>query len=302
MDECSLAERFEAQRSRLRAMAHRILGSPVEAEDALQDAWLRVSRADGAAIDNLDGWFTTIVARVCLNALESRRNRREAPLDEHVHGAPSLGEGAAGDPEQEALLADAVGVALLVVLDRLPPTERLAFVLHDLFAVPFDMIAEILDRSPAAARQLASRARRRVRGASGDWPKSRAQLARKRAVVDAFLAAARLGDFDALLRVLDPDVTLRADATAVSLAMSRAATGAPALARDVRGSQAVARAFSGRAAAAQPALIDGRVGAVWYVDGRPQAVFDLTIRHGKVAAIDLVCEPTAILDLAIAPL
>src|SRR6266511_368032 len=201
-----LAERFEEHRVRLRAVAYRMLGSLSEAEDAVQEAWLRLSRQDPSGIENLAGWLTTVVARVCLNVLQSRKSRREEPLEGHVPD-PIVSPEDLVDPEQQALLADSVGLALLVVLDTLAPAERLAFVLHDMFDVPFDEIAPIVGRSPAAARQLASRARRRVKGAA---PVPDADLARQRAVVDAFLAAARGGDFDALLAVLDPDVVLRA--------------------------------------------------------------------------------------------
>jgi len=208
-----LAERFEADRAHLRAVAYRVLGSRVEADDAVQDAWLRVSRADVSDIRNLTGWFTTIVARICLNALQSRRARGERPLDEQV-SEPTQGS----DPERDAVLADTVGTALLVVLDTLPPAERLAFVLHDLFAVPFDEIAPVVERSAAAARQLASRGRRRLRTASTEP----GDASRQRAVVEAFLAASREGNFEALLTVLDPDVVLRADSTAVQAAVSPA--------------------------------------------------------------------------------
>src|SRR6478672_1891557 len=207
MDENALAERFEAQRARLRAVAFRILASSSEADDAVQEAWLRLSRTDVNAIENLDGWLTTVVARVCLSMLQSRKTRREAPLCEAADHTDDV------DPAEEAVLADSVGAALLVVLDTLSPAERLAFVLHDMFAMPFDEIAPIIDRPPAAARQLASRARRRVQG---NVPASDPDPARQREVVDAFLAASRGGDFEALLAVLDPDVLLRADAGAAS--------------------------------------------------------------------------------------
>jgi len=202
-----LAERFEEHRTRLRAVAYRMLGSLSEADDAVQDAWLRISRADTSSVENLTGWLTTVVARVCLNMLRTRGSRREEPLDVHMPD-PIIGREDRGEPEHEALLADSVGLALLVVLDTLTPAERLAFVLHDMFAVPFEEIAPMIERSPAAARQLASRARRRVQGAA---PAPDPDLTHQRAVVDAFFAAARDGDFDALVAVLDPDVVLRAD-------------------------------------------------------------------------------------------
>ena len=211
MDERAwLTERFEEHRTRLRAVAYRMLGSPSEADDAVQEAWLRLNRADTGSVENLTAWLTTVVARVCLNMLRTRESRREEPLD--VHGPdPIISREDGGDPEQEALLADSVGLALLVVLDTLTPAERLAFVLHDMFAVPFDEIGPMIERSPAAARQLASRARRRVKGGA---PVPDADLTRQRRVVDAFLAAARGGDFEALVALLDPDVVLRADRAA----------------------------------------------------------------------------------------
>ncbi|MFI2348525.1 sigma-70 family RNA polymerase sigma factor [Streptomyces sp. NPDC019443] len=285
-----LAERFEAHRSHLRAVAYRMLGSASEADDALQEAWLRISRSDTGGVENLGGWLTTVVGRVSLNMLRSRTSRREDPLDTHApEPVVSRAEGAEGiDPEQEAVLADSVGLALLVVLDTLAPAERLAFVLHDMFAVPFDEIANIVERSPAAARQLASRARRRVQGST---PVPEVDVGRKREVVDAFLAASRGGDFDALLAVLDPDVVLRADRAAVS-------AGA---AEQVRGAQAVADTFSGRARMARPALVDGAAGALWAPGGEPRIVFDFTIRDGKIVGIDILADPELIgeLDLAV---
>jgi RNA polymerase sigma-70 factor (ECF subfamily) len=282
-----LAQGFEANRAHLRAVAYRMLGSPSEADDAVQEAWLRLSRADTSGVENLGGWLTTVVARVCLNMLAARSSRREEPLGVHLPdpvGGPEDGI----DPEQEALLADSVGPALLVVLDTLTPAERLAFVLHDLFAVPFDEIAAILGRSPAAARQLASRARRRVQGSS---PDPAADLRRQRAVVDAFLAAAPGGDFEALLALLDPDVVLRADPAAV-----QAGAGA-----EVRGAREVAGTFSGRARFARPALVDGAAGAVWAPGGQPRVVFGFTIADGRIVGIELLSDPERLrqLDLAI---
>ncbi|MEU3922074.1 sigma-70 family RNA polymerase sigma factor [Streptomyces sp. NPDC029004] len=281
-----LAARFEENRPRLKAVAYRMLGSRSEAEDAVQEAWLRLHRSDPDTVENLSGWLTTVVGRVCLDMLRSRTSRREDLLDEPP-SASVTDHRHVIDPEQEVLLADSVGLALLVVLDTLDPAERLAFVLHDMFALPFDEIAPIVDRTPAAARQLASRARRRVRGAAR-VPEP--DVSRQREIVDAFLAAARGGEFDALLTVLDPDVVLRADSAAVR-------AGATGL---VRGASAVADTFSGRAQLAQTALVDGAVGAVWAPRGRPLVVFGFTITDGKISAIDLVAEPERLrrLDLA----
>jgi RNA polymerase sigma-70 factor (ECF subfamily) len=286
MDENALlAERFEARRGRLYAVAYRLLGSPTEAEDAVQEAWLRVSRAGTGGVENLDGWLTTVVARVSLSMLRSRRARREeltgVPLAQ-----PDRNDEAVG-PEHEALLADAVGLALLVVLDTLTPVERLAFVLHDLFDVPFDEIAPIIERSAGATRQIASRARRRVRGAEAS---PTANPARRREIVDAFLAASRGGDFDALLAVLDPDVVLRADPTTVRL-------GAPA---EAFGARSVAGFLRGRAGGARPALVDGAAAAVWTAGGRPLVVFLFTITNGRISAIDLVGDAERIEDLDLA--
>src|SRR5215211_6152809 len=269
-----LARWFEAHRSRLRAVAYRMLGSSTEADDAVQETWLRLSRTDVDAVDNLAGWLTTVVARVSLNMLQARTTRREEPAGEDLPD-PVSEDG--DDPEQQALQAEGVGLALLVVLDTLTPPERLAFVLHDLFAVPFEEIAPILDRSPAAARQLASRARRRVQGA----PPPDTDLARQRAVVDAFLAASRQGNFEALVALLDPDVVLRADPAAVR-------TGAAA---EVRGAAAVAGTFSGRAQTARPALVDGAPGAVWAPGGRPRVAFGFTVADGRILVIDLLADP-----------
>ena len=265
-----LAERFEAHRRRLRAVAYRMLGSVSEADDAVQEAWIRLSRADTSGVENLAGWLTTVVARVCLDMLRSRKSRREEALTlQHESGS---------DPEHEVLLADSVGLALLVVLETLAPAERVAFVLHDMFDLPFDQIAPIVGRSPAAARQLASRGRRRVRGAGSAGDSDRA---RRTEVVEAFLAASRRGDFQALLALLDPDVVVRADPTAVEVGASPEVTGAAA----------VAETFSGRARAAQPALVDGEAGLVWTVGGRPRVVFGFTISDGKITAIELLANP-----------
>jgi RNA polymerase sigma factor (sigma-70 family) len=272
-----LAGQFEEHRSRLRAVAYRMLGSAAEADDAVQEAWLRLSRSGAAGVDNLGGWLTTVVGRVSLDMLRARRARREDPLGDRLPDELPSHQGG-GDPEQEALLADAVGPALLVVLETLTPAERLAFVLHDLFAVPFEEIAAVLGRSEAAARQLASRARRRVQGAPAA---AAADPGRQRAVVDAFLAAARDGDFDALVALLDPDVVLRADAAAVQAGS----------AAEVRGAAAVAGTFSGRARFARPALVDGAAGAVWAPGGRPRVVFAFAIAGGRITGIDLVADP-----------
>ncbi|HTG31773.1 MAG TPA: sigma-70 family RNA polymerase sigma factor [Thermoanaerobaculia bacterium] len=272
-----LAERFEEHRTHLRAVAYRMLGSLGEADDAVQEAWLRLSRSDTSGVENLGGWLTAVVARVCLDMLRSRKSRREEALDEHLPD-PIDGIDPGADPEQAVLLADSIGPALLVVLETLAPAERLAFVLHDMFAVPFEEIAPIVGRSPAAARQLASRARRRVQGMA---TAPSADLTRKREVVEAFLAASRNGNFDALLALLDPDVVLRADSAAVRMGASS----------EVRGVQTVATTFSGRAQAAQLALVNGAVGAVWAQGGQPRVVFNFTITDGKIVGIDLLADP-----------
>ena len=270
-----LAEQFEVNRAHLRAVAHRMLGSSAEAEDAVQEAWLRLSRTDTSEVENLTGWLTTVVSRVSLDMLRSRRTRREEAIGERLPDLAEPREEAAG-PEHDAVMADAVGPALLVVLDTLSPSERLAFVLHDLFGVPFDEIAVILDRSPDAARQLASRARRRVRGAAP----GEADRERQREVVDAFLRASRRGDFEALLTVLDPDVVVRADATSVAMGSEP----------EVRGATAVLHTFLGRAVGAQPAFIDGVAGAAWAPGGQLRAALSFTVANGRVTAIDLIAD------------
>jgi len=277
-----LAERFEANRAHLRSVAYRMLGSVTDADDAVQETWLRLSRADTSGVENLTAWLTTVVARVSLDMLRSRTSRREEQFGDSVPEPPASHDHRA-DPEREVVLADSVGLALLVVLDTLAPAERLAFVLHDMFAVPFDEIASILGRSPAAAKQLASRARRRVRGAASD-DDIETDLTRQRAVVDAFLAASRDGDFDALLALLDPDVVLRADSAVVKRRRS-------GMEREVRGALAVAGTFAGRARGAQTAIIDGFVGALWAQGGRTRVVFDFRIAHGKIVGIEMVAEP-----------
>jgi len=281
-----LAERFEANRTHLRAVAYRMLGSVSEADDAVQESWLRLSRSEAAAVENLRAWLTTVVARVCLDMLRSRRSRREEPLGMHVP-EPIVSRDDGMDPEHEALLADSVGLALLVVLETLGPAERLAFVLHDMFAVPFDDIAPIVGRSPAAARQLASRARRRVRGAT---PVPDVDLARQREVVDAFLAAARGGDFEALVAVLDPDVVLRVDRGALRPDASREVRGAPAVVEQVLN-------FARLAAFARPALVNGAAGFVVAQHGRPVAVAGFTVAGGKIVEIDLLADPARLREL-----
>jgi RNA polymerase sigma-70 factor (ECF subfamily) len=284
-----LAEQFEAHRAHLRAVAYRMLGSLSEADDAVQEAWLRLSRADASAVENLGGWLTTAVARLCLDMLRSRKSRREVPLDVHVPD-PIISRAGGADPEHQALVADSAGLALLVVLERLAPAERLAFVLHDMFAVPFNEVSAIVGCSPTAARQLASRARRRVRGVA---PTPDADLTRQREVVDAFLAAARAGDFDALLAVLDPEVVARADRGA----------GPAGASREVRGARAVAEqalAFARLVASAQPVLVNGAAGLVsWLPGGRPFAVMGFTVRRGKIVEIDILADPARLgqLDL-----
>ncbi len=286
-----LTGRFEEHRTRLRAVAYRMLGSLSEADDAVQEAWLRLRRADTGSVENLAAWLTTVVARVCLNMLRSRESRREEPLDVHLPD-PIIGRADGVDPEHEVLLADAVGLALLVVLDTLTPAERLAFVLHDMFAVPFEEIAPMVERSPAATRQLASRARRRVQGQA---PTPDPDLARQRAVVDAFFAATRDGDFDALVAVLDPDVVLRAD-------------GGTARARPtvvVHGARAVAGQASTASRLApfvRPALINGTAGAVVVVAGRVFSVMAFTVAHGKIVAVDVLYDPDRLADLDLAVL
>ncbi len=283
-----LAQQFEEQRPHLRAVAYRMLGSLTDADDAVQDAWLRLSRADTSAVDNLGAWLTTVVARVALNMLRSRRTRREQPLETHLPD-PIIDPAAGTNPEHEALLADSVGLALLVVLETLTPPERLAFVLHDMFAVPFEDIASILERSPEASRQLASRARRRVRG-SERVPDADPTVQWE--VVEAFLAAARDGDFDRLVAVLDPDVELRADG------------GATDLSRHVRGAEAVAGQavmWSRVDLTMRRALINGAAGMVIMREGKPFSVAAVTVRGGRIVELDFLADPerVAALDLTV---
>jgi RNA polymerase sigma factor (sigma-70 family) len=279
-DQDWLAERFEANRPHLRGVAYRMLGSLTEADDAVQEAWLRLSRADTSQVDNLKAWLTTVIARVALNMLRSRKTRRESSLETHVPD-PIVSRAQGVDPEQEALLGDSVGLALLVVLDALTPAERVAFVLHDVFAVPFDAIAPIVGRTPTATRQLASRARRRVQGA----PVPDVDLHGQWAVVNAFLAAARASDFERLLAVLDPDVVLRSDG----------GVGRPDLVTLIRGAQAVAEGamtFRRFAETATRILVNGAPGGVaWSPDGSPFAVVALTVNRGRIVAIDILADP-----------
>jgi RNA polymerase sigma factor (sigma-70 family) len=279
MDDEWLAERFEADRTRLRAVAYRLLGSASEADDAVQEAWLRLSRSDTSAVENLSGWLTTVVARVCLDMLRSRRSRREQPLALDGEFIPD-----AADPEREAMLAESVGLAMLAVLQRLAPAERVAFVLHDVFGVSFEELAGIVGRSPVAARQLASRGRRRVQGAAEDG--RAADVARQRDIVEAFFRASRGGDFQALLAVLDPDVALRGDEAALRMGVRSGWL----TASELHGATAVAEQFAGGAQAAQLALIDGVPGAVWAPRGTPRVVFGFTIRNGKVVEIELAAD------------
>ncbi|KXF88055.1 RNA polymerase sigma factor [Rhodococcus ruber Chol-4] len=288
------AEQFEAHRDRLRAVAFRMLGSASEADDAVQEAWLRLHRPGTDEVANLGDWLTTVVSRVCLDMLRSRGSRREVPLDQPDRPEPRSTD-PRDVPESAALLADSVGVALLVVLDTLAPAERLAFVLHDLFAVPFDEIAPIVERSPAATRQLASRARRRIQGATAP----RADLMRRRRLVDAFLAASREGRFDDLLALLDPGVILRADDIAVATARAGAAHGTPALARELHGPHSVAEVFDGRAQAARAVLVDGMPGAAWAPGGRPRTVFAFTIEDDAIVEIEVVSDPEQLAALEV---
>lgn len=289
MDEADwLALRFEEQRAHLRAVAYRMLGSLAEADDAVQNSWLRLSRADAAEVENLAGWLTTVVARECLKMLRARRSRREEPLADAAF-EPSVGDDDVSDPEAQALLADSVGPALMVVLDTLAPAERLAFVLHDIFAVPFDEIGPIVDRSPEAARQLASRARRRVR-AERTVPDT--DLGQQREVIDAFLAAARDGDFDRLVAVLDPDIVLRSDSGPVG---GR---------QEIRGAEAVASqalSYAQVGLEIRPALINGVAGAVTFLHGQPFSVGAVTVRNGKIVELDFLADPERLrqLDLTV---
>ena len=304
MNQQRLTERFEENRRRLRGVAYRLLGSRSEAEDAVQEAWLRLNRADTAAVENLDGWLTTVVSRVCLDMLRSRKSRREEPIGAQVPEASVVrGEGA--DPEGEAVLADSVGVALLIVLDTLTPAERLVFVLHDLFAIPFDDIGAIVGRSPAATKQLASRARRRVRGSPA---RSDAGRARQRDVVEAFLRAARAGDLQGLLAVLDPDAVLRIDGAA---RMAFGGADAANTVRELRGAslwakQLVALTHGMRSTQdmrfVQPALIDGSVGVILAPRGKLSRVMTFTFANDKLTRVEVIGDPARLRELEIAVL
>jgi RNA polymerase sigma factor (sigma-70 family) len=285
-----LAEQFEEHRPRLRGVAYRMLGSLSEADDAVQETWLRLSRSDAEGIENLGGWLTTVVSRVCLNMLRSRGTRREDPFPPYVPDPVVGPEDGAGDPEQQALMADSVGLALLVVLDELTPAERLAFVLHDMFAVPFEDIAPIVDRTPTATRQLASRARRRVQGAAAVPD---ADLTRQREVVDAFFAAARDGNFDALVAVLDPDVALRADAGPNA--------GGSAFLHGAEEVASRALMFSGLAPYVRPALVNGAAGVVVARGRKPFSVMGFTVQGGRIVEIYAVADPERLarLDLTL---
>ena len=286
-----LAHRFEENRGRLRAVAYRMLGSLSDADDAVQEAWLRLSRSGAHTIENLSGWLTTVVGRVCLDMLRSRTSRREDPLDARLPD-PVVSSAEGTDPEHEALLADSVGLALLVVLETLPPAERLAFVLHDMFAVPFDEIAPIVDRTAATTRQLASRGRRRVQGTA---PAAEPDPSRQREVVDAFLAASRGGDFEALVAVLDPDVVLRADYGGLATRASKLVRGARVVA-----SQAVT--YSQFAAVARPVLVNGQPGLLTAPDGRPFSLMAFTVRAGRIVEINVLADPERLDRLGLATL
>ena len=281
-----LAERFEQDRAHLRAVAYRLLGSLSEADDAVQESWLRLSRSGASGVDNLTGWLTTVVGRVCLDMIRSRAAHREEPLGVHLPD-PVVSREDATDPEYQALLADSVGLALLVVVQALAPAERLAFVLHDMFAVPFDEIASIIGRSSNAARLLASRARRRVQAAAAAPDPD---LARQRQVVDAFFAASREGDFDALVALLDPDVVVRADYGALPVGASRQVRGAPAVAEQ-------ALSFSRLIPLARPALVNVTAGIVVARHGRPVTIMGFTVKHGKITEIDILADPARLRQL-----
>ncbi|HEV8446381.1 MAG TPA: sigma-70 family RNA polymerase sigma factor [Gemmatimonadaceae bacterium] len=287
-DRDMLAKAFEENRKRLRSVAFRMLGSRAEADDAIQEAWLRLSRAEADQVENLGGWLTTVVARVCLDMLRSRRSRREETLEDPALESAANREATLA-ADHELVLADSVGLAMLVVLETLNPAERVSFVLHDMFDLPFEEIAPIVGRTPTAARQLASRARRRVQGTSEDADVDRE---RQREVVDAFLRAAREGDFEALLAVLDPDVVARVGTAAAALGS----------AEEVRGASDVAKIFVGRAKGAQPALIDGAPGLVWAPGGHPRMVFSFTTADGMVTSIELISDAARLgaMDLVIA--
>jgi RNA polymerase sigma factor (sigma-70 family) len=287
----SLSARFEENRPRLRAVAYRILGSTSEAEDALQETWLRIARADTGAVDNLGGWLTTVITHVCLDMLRARKTRENAAPAMAAEDAMAASE--PSDPEREVLLADAVGSAMMIVLDTLSPPERVAFVLHDLFALSFEDIGAIVGRSPVATRQLASRARRRVQGA-GETEK---EIPSQREVAQAFMAASRDGNLEAVLAVLDPDVVLRVDPVAVKAAAANEAKGAPRLLREVRGAADVARVFLGSAQAARPVLVEGTPGAAWAPGGHTRAIWAFKVERGRIVEMQFLADPKAVARL-----
>src|SRR5262245_47705641 len=291
-----LASKFQENRSQLRAVAYRILGSNGEVDDAVQEAWVRLTRSDVNSVENLGGWLTTVVARVCLDMLRSRKSRKEESLENQQLEAPETSSLA--NPVEEAMLADSVGSALLIVLRTLTPAERVAFVLHDLFDLPFEEIAPIVGRSETAARQLASRARRRVRGGQ----EGREDEDKKREIVAAFLAASREGNFNTLLQLLDPEILLTADDVAVKTAEVNRAKGAPPFENEMRGATVVAEIFKGRALGAQLALINGSVGTTWIGGGKPRVAFVFSIENGRIQAIDVVMDPEDLKEMDVEPL
>jgi RNA polymerase sigma-70 factor (ECF subfamily) len=291
-----LAEKFQENRNHLRTVAYRILGSNWEADDAVQEAWLRLTRSDARSPENLGGWLTTVVARICLDMLRSRKSRKEESLEEQLLEAPEHPHRA--NPADETLLADSVGSALLIVLTTLTPAERVAFVLHDLFALPFEEIAPIVGRSETAARQLASRARRRVRGGH----EGREDEVKKREIVSAFLVASREGNFNALLQLLDPEILLTADDVAVKVTEANKAKGAPPLQSEMRGAKVVAETFKGRALGAELALINGSVGTTWIGGGKPRVAFLFSLENGKIQGIDVVMDPEDLKEMEVEPL
>lgn len=294
MTDPSLSARFEEHRARLRAVAYRLLGSTTEADDAVQETWLRITRADAGAVDNLGGWLTRVITNVCLDMLRARATRENAVPAIAAEGGVVASESV--DPERAILLADAVGSAMMIVLDALGPAERVAFVLHDLFALSFEDIGAILGRSAVATRQLASRARKRVQGAGEHGEED---LPSQRDVAQAFMAASRAGDLEAVLAVLDPDVVLRVDPVAVRAAAANEAKGAPRLIAEVRGAADVARVFLGSAQAAQPALVNGAPGAAWAHGGRPRAVWAFKVERGRIVEMHFVADPKAIARLEV---
>ena len=293
MTDASLSARFEESRPHLRAVAYRMLGSTSETEDAVQETWLRITRADTGAVDNFGGWLTTVITHVCIDMLRARKTRESSAPAMRAEGAAAAFEPT--DPEREVLLADAVGSAMMIVLDTLSPAERVAFVLHDLFGLSFEDIGTILGRSAIATRQLASRARRRVQGA-GETEKD---LPSQREVAQAFMAASRDGNLEAVLALLDPDVILRIDPIAVKAAAANEAKGAPRLVAEVRGAPDVARVFLGSAQAARPALVDGTPGAAWAPGGRPRAIWAFKVEQGRIVEVQVIADPKTIARLEV---